>query len=152
METLLTPLDNIGNYKKVEEKFDPLKTFIDYINVLEGYKTKIKNLHWASKKLVNYYTDPIHKRLDTFLDIVIEFQDSVAEKAMGIHGDIEVNAIKGIDILESDPLLLLENLLSTTEVFYYTLTGCTYSGIKSETELFIANINNQKYLFNLCKK
>ena len=143
---LLSPLP----LSKVE--VNPLDKFIEFLCVLEGYKSKIKNLHWAARKLSNYSFDNIHKRLDDLLDIVIEFQDSLAEKSMGILGDMDVNVIKGCNTDQNDPIYLIDDILNSSYNFYPNLMEMKYCGIKSELELFIANLNNQKYLFKLCLK
>ena len=44
--TLLTSLDSVSGTPT------GLQYFINYINVLEGAKTKIKNLHWGAKALM----------------------------------------------------------------------------------------------------
>ena len=55
---LLTPIeDNEVN----ETSFYGAEFFINFINKLEGYKTKCKNLHWAAPK------KNIHVYLDDFL-------------------------------------------------------------------------------------
>ena len=41
--------------------------FIDFLNQIEGWKTKCKNLHWAAPK------KNIHVYLDEFLEMVSSF-------------------------------------------------------------------------------
>lgn len=120
--------------------------FIPFINTLEGYKTRIKNLHWAADGF------NIHKRLDELLDTVSEFQDSLAEDSMGIYGKMESSVIKGNYIMISEPIKLLQSLINDTVIFYKSIgTESILSGIKSETEVFIHSLNKLKYLFSLCK-
>ena len=70
---LLTPIeDNEVN----ETSFNGAEFFINFINKLEGYKTKCKNLHWAAPK------KNIHVYLDDFLEKVKDFQDILAEGYM----------------------------------------------------------------------
>lgn len=52
--------------------------FIDFLNQIEGWKTKCKNLHWAAPK------KNIHVYLDEFLEILSDCQDSLAEGCMDI--------------------------------------------------------------------
>ena len=54
--------------------------FINFLNQLEGWKTKCKNLHWAAPK------KNIHVYLDEFLNILSDYQDGLAEGYMGILG------------------------------------------------------------------
>lgn len=57
-----------------------LKPFLDFINKLEGWKTKCKNLHWAAPREGNN----VHTRLDEFLGVISDYQDTVAEGIMGV--------------------------------------------------------------------
>lgn len=54
--------------------------FINFLNRLEGWKTKCKNLHWAAPK------KNIHVYLDEFLEILSKYQDSLAEEYQGLLG------------------------------------------------------------------
>ena len=45
---LLTPIDDISVEAPTSNEFD---IFLHFVNVLEGIKTQIKNVHWASLKL-----------------------------------------------------------------------------------------------------
>lgn len=59
---------------------------------MEGWKTKCKNLHWAAPKGANN----VHVRLDEFLDIISDYQDTVAEGIMGVLNiHIGPNDVKG---------------------------------------------------------
>ena len=119
--------------------------FIDFICRLEGFKTRCKNLHWAAMKM------NIHKALDEFLDIMNEYEDSLAEGYMGILGQMAPNAVNGIACLAVCPISFIEEVRSKTMEFYDRIPSNTiYKGITSETETFIQNINKYKYLFEIC--
>ena len=120
--------------------------FIDYLNVLEGYKTKIKNLHWAAFGL------SIHVKLDDLLGTVDGYQDAIAEDCMGIYGKMAPNVIQGVSCPHVDPLSALEGLKEKAFSFYTGLEDkAELAGIKSETEVFIHELNKFTYLFKLCK-
>lgn len=119
--------------------------FLDFINIMEGWKTKCKNLHWAAPK------KNIHVYLDDFLNIISDYQDTLAEGYMGIMGKMSPNAIKGIASNTSNALEFIEEVRTATLSFYESIpTEPIYVGIKSETEVLIQNINKYKYLFGLC--
>lgn len=140
METLF------DQYQEREVTTSGLGYFINYVNILEGYKTKIKNLHWASFAL------NIHVKLDELLDIVGDFQDFIAEDSMGIYGKMAPNVISGVSCEAIDPLTMLEMLKVKTINFYTGLENKPeLSGIKSETEVFIHELNKMNFLFKLCK-
>ena len=87
LDTLLTPMSST---RSVEEEITGSQFFINFLNQLEGWKTKCKNLHWAAPK------KNIHVYLDDFLSVISDYQDSVAEDYQGILGHMAPNAIKGI--------------------------------------------------------
>ena len=63
--------------------------FKDFLCVLEGFKTKFKNLHWSA------YSNSIHVRVDELIDEISDYQDILAEEVQGIQGQFEPNFLKG---------------------------------------------------------
>ena len=119
--------------------------FISFLNQLEGWKTKCKNLHWAAPK------KNIHVCLGEFLEKVEDFQDILAEGYMGILGKMLPNVIKGIPSDALNAMDFIEEVRTDTLAFYDKIPQETvYVGIKSECETFIQEINQYRYLFGLC--
>lgn len=124
--------------------------FIVFISKLESFKTKCKNLHWSAPN------DPIHVRLDEFLDEISDYEDSIAEEVMGITDKFKPTDINPVPFTHIQSITnasdFIEEISKETNAFYDSLCGeCSfYAGIKSETETFIHNINKYKYLFSLC--
>ena len=119
--------------------------FIAFLNRLEGWKTKCKNLHWTAPK------KNIHVYLDEFLEILSSYQDGLAEGYQGILGKMQPNAIKGIPSDTLDAYSFIAEVKKGTIEFYDKLPKETvYKGITSECETFIQNINKYDYLFHLC--
>ena len=141
-ESLLTPMEstrNMGN-----ESSGP-QFFINFLNQLEGWKTKCKNLHWAAPK------KNIHVYLDEFLDILSDYQDGLAEEYQGLLGHMQPNVIKGIESITLNAIDFISEVKQSTFKFYSKIPeGIEFSGIKSECETFIHNILKYKYLFELC--
>lgn len=136
-------MDDLLNSSHIEES--PSQLFINFINQLEGWKTKCKNLHWAAPK------KNIHVYLDEFLGIISDYQDGLAEGYMGILGKMQPNAVKGIPSESLNALDFINEVLKGTISFYDKIPKETiYKGIASECETFIQNINKYKYLFSLC--
>lgn len=86
MNTLFTEIPSVEPLKQESDNLDKTSFFVEFLNKLEGYKTKCKNLHWAAPK------KNIHVYLDDFLSIVSDYQDSLAEDYQGILGHIRRNA------------------------------------------------------------
>lgn len=118
--------------------------FIDFINRLEGWKTKCKNLHWASLK------KNIHTYLDDFLTVLSEYQDGLAEEEMGIYGRMLPNVIVGTTSMATNAKEFIDEVRAATLTFYEGLPqDALHAGIRSECETFIHNINKYRYLFSL---
>lgn len=140
-ENLFTPMIDGEKDKEIIGS----QLFINFLNQLEGWKTKCKNLHWAAPK------KNIHVYLDEFLDIMSDYQDGLAEGYMGILGKMSPNVIKGISSESLNAIDLISEVLRGTIAFYDKIPKETiYKGIASECETFIQNINKYKYLFSLC--
>lgn len=125
--------------------------FIDYINCLEGLKTKIKNLHWSAKILPSQDKRGAHLYLDDYLETVSDFQDKVAEGSMGaLNTVIPIDCVQGTTCSCTSTKELIEYVRSRTLDFYVNMPeGALFAGLKSETEVFIQETNNFGYRFNL---
>lgn len=117
-----------------------------FLCVIEGWKTKIKNLHWAAPNMNT------HKLLDEIAEFVSNFQDSLAEDYMGISGKLDSNFLVGTTCSSDTTKDLLQTMSIRTRSFYEQIPERSiYSGIKSETEAFIHDINKYMYLIELCE-
>jgi DNA-binding transcriptional regulator YhcF (GntR family) len=117
-----------------------------YLNKLQTYRTAIKNLHWSAKNIQE------HKLVDDIDSAVSSVQDTVAEIAQGIYGQIKLNELKPKGYKITSTKKMLQDLLSDTQRFYKTLGRKELVGIKSEMETFIGSINKFLYLLDLCLK
>ena len=135
-----TPMESSRNIEVSGSQF-----FINFLNQLEGWKTKCKNLHWAAPK------KNIHVYLDEFLSVLSDYQDGLAEGYMGILGKMQPNVIKGVPSDALNAIDFIEEVKAATLDFYKSIPeDIVYKGITSECETFIQNINKYKYLFSLC--
>jgi hypothetical protein len=134
----------LGNVKDTSSMNSNSTKFIDFLNKLEGWKTKCKNLHWASHK------KNIHTYLDDFLEVLQEYQDGLAEEEMGIYGRMLPNVIVGISSMATNAKEFIQEIKTATLIFYEGLPqDAVHAGIRSECETFIHNINKYVYLFSL---
>lgn len=94
----------------------------------------------------------IHKQLDDFLEILSDYEDTLAEGIMGaLNVQIPAGSIKGTPCDITDALSFIRDIKSNTLEFYSKLSDKPLlCGIKSECETFIQNINKFDYLFSLC--
>ena len=139
-DSLFTPMESSRSTEVSGSQF-----FINFLNQLEGWKTKCKNLHWAAPK------KNIHVYLDEFLVILSDYQDGLAEGYMGILGQMQPNVIKGTASNTLNAIDFIEEVKVGTLSFYDKIPQETvYKGITSECETLIQNINKYRYLFGLC--
>ena len=117
---------NIKTNKEETTQISTEQFFINFINKLEGFKTKCKNLHWsASKKNIPVY-------LDDFLSVMSDYQDSIAEDYQGILGHMNPNVIEGIKSQSLNAIDFIKEVDIATETFYNNIPNDTcYVGIKS---------------------
>ena len=131
---------------KQQQTTNALPQFVQFICQLEGWKTKCKNLHWAADK------NNIHVRLDEFLKVLSDYQDTVAEGIMGalcIH--LGPNDVKGDPGTITCPMEFICDVQKKALEFYTTIPDePLYAGLKSEHETFIQAVNKYAYLFSIC--
>ena len=123
-----------------------LKPFLDFICKLEGWKTKCKNLHWAAPK------KNVHVYLDEFLEVISDYQDTVAEGIMGVLSvHLGPSDVKGDPGNAQNAQQFVDEVKTGTLSFYKQIPeNPLYAGLKSECETFIQNVNKFDYLFSLC--
>lgn len=123
-----------------------LKPFLDFICKLEGWKTKCKNLHWAAPK------KNVHVYLDEFLEVISDYQDTVAEGIMGVLSvHLGPSDVKGDPGNAQNAQQFVDEVKAGTLSFYKQIPeNPLYAGLKSECETFIQNCNKFDYLFSLC--
>ena len=139
-DSLFTPMESSRSTEVSGSQF-----FINFLNQLEGWKTKCKNLHWAAPK------KNIHVYLDEFLNILSDYQDGLAEEYQGLLGHMQPNVIKGTPCNCLNAIDFINEVKNNTYKYYGNIPeGTSYAGIKSECETFIHNILKYKYLFELC--
>ena len=143
IDTLFSEV-NIKTSKEETAQIGTEQFFINFINKLEGFKTKCKNLHWSAPK------KNIHVYLDEFLNVISDYQDSIAEDYQGILGHMNPNVIEGIKSQSLNAIDFINEVRIATETFYNNIPNdICYVSIKSETETFIHNIFKYKYLFEI---
>lgn len=122
-------------------------TILRFINTIEGWKTRCKNLHWAAPEKA------IHVYLDDFLTVLSGYQDSLAEEYMGINGKMQPTAVTGVTCNSTNAMEFIKQVRLKTLDFYSTISSNSiYAGVRSECETFIHEINKYNYLFGLCYK
>jgi DNA-binding ferritin-like protein len=121
-----------------------IDSILKFINTTEGYKTAIKNYHWASPNMST------HQLFDEIASAVSDIQDEVSEQAQGLEGQFDKNTLKPIPYDMKDEKTFLNDLSETAKELYNSVKDDDkYIGIASELESFIGVIDKQKYLLGL---
>lgn len=115
--------------------------FIEFICKLEGFKIRLKELHWSAPSL------SIHRLVDSVSTSLSELEDSVAEEFMSVYSLIKPGTISPIlpettEFLES--LIDLRSLV--VEVKQSTGSSGIWGGIVSRFDDFISTLNKTIYL------
>ena len=141
-------MNDVPTISKSETNGNSTDLYINFLCQIEGWKTKCKNLHLSAPQMGG---DNIHTRLDEYLEILSEFQDSIAEDYQATLGDMNPNAMKGIPCDSLNALDFIREVMIKTKEFYNKMPQeVDYIGIKSETETFIHNTKKYTYLFRKC--
>lgn len=122
--------------------------FVSFICLLESYKTKFKNLHWAATN------DNLHLRVDGFLDELDGFQDELSETGQGILGfQFGPNDIKTNALTQSNPLEAITALKTEVLKLHAALnSNPEYVGMINSIEGFMTIIGKYIYLFKIAAK
>lgn len=121
------------------------KELLDFMCRLEFYKTNCKNIHWANP--VGGLS--VHKEMDTVMDDLSEFQDSVVEDASAIYGRIKVGDVRPMGTMVEDPIDFLKVIRADLANMLDVLQDKMYTGIVNSIEDYWGKINISIYRINI---
>jgi len=124
------------------------KKVLSFVNKLEGYKTAIKELHWDADNMSQ------HELCDKIADSIAEFQDTVSEVEQSITGKLAIGNLKPVSYKVTSLKKFVEDVLDATNTFYKSLEdeGDTYTGMRSDCESFLSDMQRNLYLVNFTMK
>lgn len=124
------------------------KKVLSFVNKLEGYKTAIKELHWDADNMSQ------HQLCDDIADRIADFQDQVSEVEQSITGKLPLGNLKPTSYKVTNLKKFVEDVLDETNTFYKSLEdeGDTYTGMKSDCESFLSDMQRNLYLVNFTMK
>ena len=120
---------------------------IELINKIEGFQTRLKELHWNTGPI------SIHKLIDEFQDELGEFEDSVVENAVPFVGFFEIGTLNPTLPEESNFSDVLEGIRGLV-ISYKREIGDSlmWSGSVNIIDDFLSTINRFIYLVKIEKK
>ena len=124
------------------------KKVLSFVNKLEGYKTAIKELHWDADNMSQ------HELCDKIADSIAEFQDTVSEVEQSITGKLATGNLKPVAYKVTSLKKFVEDVLDATNSFYKSIEdeGDTYTGMRSDCESFLSDMQRNLYLVNFTMK
>lgn len=124
------------------------KKVLSFVNKLEGYKTAIKELHWDSDSLSQ------HELCDKIADSIAEFQDTISEVEQSITGKLAIGNLKPVSYKVTSLKKFVEDVLDAANSFYKSIEdeGDTYTGMRSDCESFLSDMQRNLYLVNFTMK
>lgn len=116
------------------------RVFNEYLNFIEGAKTRLKNIHWGEED------NSKHVYLDDLSEEVGEFEDKIAEAGQAGFGRFKDGEIQGDKIEEDDPVKICQMIFDRTIEFRKELEGKDeYNGEISWIDDFLASLKQSKY-------
>lgn len=124
------------------------KKVLSFVNKLEGYKTAIKELHWDADNMSQ------HELCDKIAESIAEFQDTISEVEQSITGKLATGNLKPVSYKVTTLKKFVEDVLDATNTFYKSLEdeGDTYTGMRSDCESFLSDMQRNLYLVNFTMK
>lgn len=120
--------------------------FIDLANKLEGYKTRLKELHWASP------SHSLHVITDDFSEELGNFEDALIENAIAITDFIFPGELNPILPEAKDFITYLEDLRGVlVSIKREAGDSIMYSGIINRVDDFFEVVNKYIYLAKLTR-
>lgn len=118
-------------------------SIINLIKSLEGYKIRLREIHWSTPK---HHT---HLLTDEIIEELTKFEDSIAEQVMGLNNfRIPIASISNINLPDATLLKeALNGLLNVILNFKSTIESDTkFSGVISLIDDFAGDISKYLYL------
>lgn len=124
------------------------KKILNYINVCEGWKVAIKELHWDADNMSQ------HELCDDIASSISDFEDLVSEVEQSMSGKLKVNTLNPKEYKITSLKSFVEDVISASKDFLKELEGMgeNYVGIKGECETFIGDMQRKLYLVNFTLK
>lgn len=115
--------------------------FIDFINLLAGYKIRFKEIHWLNT------SKAIHEATDNLGWNIERVMDSFTEEFLSIYdrNALQPNDFNATILLSDEFEITLQSLTDDVNAFRSKLTDPVYNGLNSNLDNFISEINITTY-------
>lgn len=122
--------------------------FIEILNILQGFKSAVKNCHWAETSSSNK-----HKILDDIYYELDRYSDAFAEEGSMCYGLIKHGEIKPVEVKYFDGSELVGTIskfaIKVRELLKKTEDKVFLSGLCSLTDEFVHAIHISHYRYKM---
>lgn len=120
-----------------------IKEILDFENRLNGYRTRVKELHFSARK------HSVHVILDDFSSSLADYEDDVMEDCQAIHGQFTPGEIIPVLPKSLDSMSLLKEIRADLANMRELFSQPMYAGCLSVTDDFFHTVNKTIYLLKL---
>jgi hypothetical protein len=124
----------------IKRDADNRDLIIGILNRIEGYKVRLKELHWSAE------SDSLHVLLDKVADTLAKYEDEIAEDYQGVFGDFEVGILKPHLPGAVDAKSLIREMREDIGQLTNFDKELIYAGIRSLSKKFVHKMNIYLYL------
>lgn len=118
---------------------------MNIIGKMEGYKTRLKDLHWAA------HNNSTHVRIDEILAALTDYEDAITEDAQATDGDIISGSVRSIPCNSADVFDILDQIkLDLIAIKRQYEGNIEYTGVINETDDFFHTVKKYIYLLRKC--
>lgn len=128
------------NIFSISRDEDNRELILGILNRIEGYKTRLKELHWEAP------THAAHVIIDKLSDDLSKYQDAIAEDYQGEFGDFKIGTLKPQLPGAVDTKSLIREIREDIAKLTDFDDEMIYAGIRSISEEFIHKLNVYLYL------
>lgn len=136
----VTSTDSISKSIEIEDS-EIREECIEFLNWIEGCKTRLKNLHWSEENNAKHiYLDDLNTDLN-------EFEDKFAEAIQASVGRFEEGEIQGVSVEINDPVEIVTSIFDKVEEMRSLLEEKEdqYHGEISWLDDFAVTLKQDKY-------
>lgn len=128
------------NIFSISHDEDNRELILGILNRIEGYKIRLKELHWSAK------SDSLHTLLDKVANTVAKYEDEMAEDYQGVFGDFEVGILKPHLPGAVDAKSLIREMREDIGTLTNFDEEVIYAGIRALSKKFVHKMNVYLYL------
>lgn len=144
--TLMQPLEHSDENRIMGSSISDNLPLMKIINVIEGFKTRVKELHFCAKQFKTERGN-FHVLMEEVLDLISDYQDVLGEVGQAFLGHMRHNSLNGVPVSCTCPVEIISMIIRSVMDFKDAIPQSReWAGIINATDDFIQNIQQKLYL------